>query len=344
MTCPVPGVVESRGTRVAVRRAWPTTRGGLRFEGADDAGRVRAGTITLGAVPKVRLLGHGEDPKLPDLPAAMAGGELVVHRYGKRAVVRKSEEYVKVVRAGDASALAESAEAGRRRALQAGLLAPEVLEAASGRLSTSPVPGAAFHSAARTATAQQWETWWGQWADRWPHFVVADDSGLASFSAADEVAVINAAVGRALAWSALPDRTGRGRRWTAEVCRALGRVRTPQLGVVHRDLHDKQLLAGPHGIGVLDFDTVCLAEPALDLANLLVHAQWRAIQGVWSREQAIVACSAISRVRRALAVPEDRCVAYAHGTSLRLAALYAFRPRWGAVAISWWEQQMRELS
>lgn len=344
MSCPVPGVIKHGRTRITIRRVWPTTGGRLRFEGSDDRGRVRAGSTTLGATPKVRLLAHGEDRKLPDLSTAMVGGELIVHRAGKRAVVRQDDRYVKVVRPGDAAALADAAEAGRRRAVQAGMLAPEVIEASSGQLVTSTVPGVALHSAARTATARQWWTWWAQWADRWPHLASAGNQGLERFTAADEVAVLNAAIDRALDWGALPDPTGRGREHVAEVSRAVRQVTAPQLAVVHRDLHDKQLLAGPDGIGVLDFDTACVAEPALDLANLAVHARWRATQGVWTHEQAKVACSAVAQARRTLAVPEDRCVAYAHGTSLRLAALYAFRPRWSAVAISWWEQQMRELS
>lgn len=344
MNCPVPSVIEAGRSRITIGRAWPTTRGRMRFEGTDNAGRVRAGTMTLGSIPRVKLLAYGQDRKLPDLPVAMVDGELMVHRVGKRAVVRQGEQYVKVVRPGDAAALAESAEAGRRRAVQAGMLAPEVLEAASGRLSTSTVPGAALHSAALTATARQWRTWWGQWADHWPHLVSADHRGLGIFTADDEVMVISAAVDRALAWGALPDPTGRGRQRTAEVCRAVGQVTAPQQGVVHRDLHDKQLLAGPDGIGVLDFDTVCVAEPALDLANLAVHARWRAAQGLWSREQSALVYSKVYRVARDLKVSEDRLVAYAAGTSLRLAALYAFRPRWSTVAILWWEQHMRELS
>ncbi len=344
MTYLMPEIIEADQSRITVERAWPTPSTLMRFEGTDETGRVRAGTMTLGTDSQVNLLEHGKDRKLPDLSAAMLDGELIVHRASKRAVVRRDDYYVKVVRPGDAAALAESAEAGRRRALKAEMSAPEVLRTGSGWLSTSTVPGVAMHSTAKTATAQQWQTWWEQWATAWPHFVLADQHGLDRFTAAHETNVLNAAVDRALAWGALPDPDGRGRQRTAEVCRALSESTSPQYGVTHRDLHDKQLLVGPHGIGMLDFDTSCVAEPALDLANLAVHARWRAIQGVWSADQASIACQTVRRVARNLNVPEERCAAYAASTSLRLAALYAFRPRWSNVAISWWQHQMKELT
>ncbi len=343
MTCPLPAVIQSGQTGITIGRAWPTTGAEMRFEGTDDAGRIRAGTITLGATSKVKLLDHGQDRKLPDLPMAMADGELIVHRTGKRAVVCRSEQYVKVVRPGDAAQFAQSAEVGRARAVKAGMSAPKVLRSGSGWLCTSIVPGVALHSAAKTATAQQWQSWWGQWARQWPRFVLTDQQGLDQFTAADESNVLRAAVDRALAWGALPDPTGRGRQLTAEVCSSLSQFASPQSGVAHRDLHDKQLLAGPDGIGVLDFDTVCVAEPALDLANLAVHSRWRATQGVWSSEQAAIACETVRRVARNLDVPQERYATYAASTSLRLAALYAFRPRWANAAVSWWQHQMKEL-
>lgn len=39
----------------------------------------------------------------------------------------------------------------------------------------------------------------------------------------------------------------------------------------HRDLHEKQILVSPKTAGILDFDTLSLADPALDPGNLLAH-------------------------------------------------------------------------
>jgi hypothetical protein len=39
----------------------------------------------------------------------------------------------------------------------------------------------------------------------------------------------------------------------------------------HRDLHEKQILVSGGVAGLLDFDTLCLSDPALDVGNLLAH-------------------------------------------------------------------------
>lgn len=39
----------------------------------------------------------------------------------------------------------------------------------------------------------------------------------------------------------------------------------------HRDLHEKQVLVSGGVAGLLDFDTLCLSDPALDVGNLLAH-------------------------------------------------------------------------
>lgn len=345
MGCPIPQTVSSGGTEVHIRRAWPTTRGSFSFEGVDDDdGRVRAGTAASPPTAEVRLLDYGVDHRLPDLASARQTGDVVVHRAGRRAVVRRADGYLKVVRPGGAAVLAERADQGRSRAHAAGLGAPEVLDVAEGWLLMSTVPGVALHSAAQGAAPQQWHAWWQDWATRWPALVSADPCGLPAFTPADEVAVLDAGVTRALARGALTDPTGQGRARTDEVCRELAKVTEPAVGVAHRDLHDKQLLVGPDGIGVLDFDTASVAEPALDLANLAVHARWRTAQGLWTRDQADVAADAAQQAARSLGVISARWEAYAAGTALRLAALYAFRPQWHALAQSWWRQQMRELS
>jgi aminoglycoside phosphotransferase (APT) family kinase protein len=96
--------------------------------------------------------------------------------------------------------------------------------------------------------------------------------------------------------------------------------------LVHRDLHDKQLVVAPDGaIGMLDLDLATAGEAALDLANLLVHLRWRTLQGVCSRARSELCREALldgyapdPRVR-------DRLTAYAAATWLRLAGVYALR-------------------
>jgi hypothetical protein len=349
VACPVPEVVAGG---VEVTRAWSASapdgaRGGsLRIEGRDPAGRVRAGMLSRG---RSVVLPHGEDPALPDLATWADRAELVVHRAGRRAVLRRADGYVKVLRPGRAAAAVARAEHGRRCAAAAGLSAPEVLRSGSGWMLLSEVPGQDLHSAAATAGTLQWRSWWQQWADSWPGVVAADPTGLPAHTGKDEASVLQGAVETALAWGALPGLHGAGRQATLQVCRGLAAARDPVTGVGHRDLHDKQLLGGTGRVGVLDFDTAAVTEPALDLANLAVHARWRAAQGVWDAERAEVVERAARRVARTLGVPAWRWESYAAATSLRLSAVYAFRPRWHALAVRWWVDQvgprrMRELS
>ncbi len=339
MRCPVPDVVAD----VQVTRAWSVEAprrgvgGSLRFEGHDEHGRVRAGTLTAEGPD---LLPPGGDPRLPDLEGWSSTADVVVHRAGRRAVLRRQEGYVKVVRRGRGHDLAVRAEQGRRRAAEAGLAAPEVLRAGPGWIVMSTVPGQDLHRAAATSDPAQWRAWWRQWADAWPGLVASDPTGLPAHTGSDEARVLREAVGTALAWQALPDPDGAGRAVTEQVCRGLAASPDPMTGVGHRDLHDKQLLGGTGRLGVLDFDTAAVTEPALDLANLAVHARWRTVQGVWSPEQAAVVDEAARRVAHTLGVPSWRWESYAAGTALRLAAVYAFRPRWHAAAVRWWDEEV----
>ncbi|GAA1107793.1 hypothetical protein GCM10009582_01810 [Arthrobacter flavus] len=113
----------------------------------------------------------------------------------------------------------------------------------------------------------------------------------------------------------------------------------------HRDLHDKQLLfnADSGSVGLIDCDTVSVAEPALDLANLLVHIDFRRAQGVFSAAAASTAKQAILETALAMKVSDTRMHAYSAATRLRLACLYAFRPPYRAVAHFWFERLEADL-
>ncbi len=58
--------------------------------------------------------------------------------------------------------------------------------------------------------------------------------------------------------------------------------------MLHRDLHDKQVVVGAH-IGLLDLDTLAVGERALDLANALAHLELRVDQGLMTAAAAGVA-------------------------------------------------------
>lgn len=345
---PTPAAVLHCGEFVTVLRAWPTTKttaeGALRLtvEGRDVAGRVRAAELIIARAGPgewnaagLSLAPPGRDRKLSDLASTSAAGEVVVHRYGRRAVVRQHGRYVKVLRRGRGEAAADQAERGAVMAWAAGFRAPQVLSAGQSRVECSVLPGTGLYELGGRTGLDQWRAWWGEWARRWPDLVGGDGAGLTAHTAYDEQENLRRWTTRTALFHALPDPDGAFADRATAVCLALGDGVGRPLGVSHRDLHDKQVLAGEHGLGLLDFDTAALAEPALDLANLMVHAELRADQGLWSAAHRDVAAGSVHQVAAELSVPVDRLAVYAEATRLRLACLYSFRPRHRDLALAW---------
>ncbi len=99
------------------------------------------------------------------------------------------------------------------------------------------------------------------------------------------------------------------------------------VGVVsHRDLHDGQLLISDEIATILDVDTLALAEPELDLGNLLAHLDWNGLirgEPRW-RELAdpFVAgyCEVVAR-----SIDWDRLDWYRAAAALRLACVHSCR-------------------
>ncbi len=99
--------------------------------------------------------------------------------------------------------------------------------------------------------------------------------------------------------------------------------------LLHRDFYDKQVFIDPAGrTGLLDFDTMATGEPALDVANMLVHLQLRAMQQRCSADCAEQAAAAFLEAYRPEASLQRRLAAYQDATRLRLACLYTWRPQW----------------
>jgi aminoglycoside phosphotransferase (APT) family kinase protein len=136
----------------------------------------------------------------------------------------------------------------------------------------------------------------------------------------------------ALAAHAAPGSPARAlaQRMLALAARVAGELRTGAAGrtvAVHGDLHDKQILVADDGtVGIIDFDTLTAGEAALDLANLVVHLELRALQGACTAGAAAAAGRALLDAYAPDAAMRARMPAYARATRLRLAWLYAFRP------------------
>jgi Phosphotransferase enzyme family len=110
------------------------------------------------------------------------------------------------------------------------------------------------------------------------------------------------------------------------------------LVAAHRDLHDGQLLVDDEHVGLLDFDGLCAASSALDLANLSAHLELRALQGIEGADT--YSAEACGRALLEALGDDDQgrlhepLRFYQASTFLRLALLYALRPRWASLSPS----------
>lgn len=348
---PVPAEVQLGQDRLTIDRAWPKGRRDghelVLIEGRDRSHGLRAGRLWLRPstglgwqVAKVEMTPAGVDPRLPELTDHAADGTLLVHRFGRRAVVRRSDDYVKVVRPGQAAAVARAAQQGRVVAQAAGFGAPTVGATTNGSVSFGILPGRSLHELGGVLTTAEWGTWWRRFAERWPALAQpanrAQGATPTPHTAHDEVSVLRGWLESTGRLEALPaDLHGHLAARVETVTTALLGEPAQEPVISHRDLHDKQILAQGSSLGLLDFDTVALAEPALDLANLWVHAHLRAEQGLWSARHRDVAQQEIRASADALGVTPTRFATYAEATRLRLICLYAFRPRHRRLALAW---------
>jgi aminoglycoside phosphotransferase (APT) family kinase protein len=114
----------------------------------------------------------------------------------------------------------------------------------------------------------------------------------------------------------------------------LGRAALPVTEdvAVHRDLHDGQLLTDGERVGLIDLDLLSAGSPVLDIANLTVHMVLRELQG--RTEGSLSAAENCGRaLMQGYGLEEGEAVhgevrTYQAATFLRLALVYALRPRW----------------
>ncbi|MGM0697939.1 MAG: phosphotransferase [Actinomycetota bacterium] len=340
-----PGAVTIDGQDWKVRRAWPAGGSRIAWEASLTGQGIRVGYLDERGVT---VLDADRDPKLPGLTRLLAdGGRLVSHRPGRRAVVRlRDGSFAKCVRDGKASGVI----AGQRRAVGfiPGFALPQVLSSDSSTIVLSVVPGVELHDPARLGA--EWSRAWAESLDAWAqaeshptNTVTAAATELATampfHGAADEVEVLRA--WRERARSLLETaRTARGETLLADVDELIAEVtaelddgtasaRAGSIGLIHRDLHDKQIMWDPiSGPGLLDVDTACRGERALDLGNLRAHARWRTEQGLWTLAEGAVVIDEIARVASTAGIHPARVSVYEKATLIRLACVYAFRPAW----------------
>lgn len=359
MVMHVPGEIpDDGGNPVQIRRAWPRGDGSLIVEGREGgSGRIRAGRIDAGG--HASMVPFRTDPALPGLSSAAVTGDLLVHRLKRRAVVRSDGLYRKFIAGGKAAAVADAHLAAAARLAGSGFVAPDVVTADEHSVTLTAVTGVSLHDLGagadpgpaapalgggdRCTPLDAWDRGWELWADRWPRFVgesASADSAPATrtHSAQDEVRTVGRWVELATAFDALGVSEHRLQGVAASATRLLLAGTSPARPA-HRDLHDKQILVDSDSgsVGIIDCDTLAVAEPALDLANLYVHLDFRVAQGLLSGGAAALGKHHIRRAAESLQVPDTRFDAYAFGTALRLACIYAFRPPYRQLARTWFD-------
>ncbi len=354
-TLPSVLVVPGDGHRLRLQRAWPRHDEHALIEYVDGAGRAVAGQWmadpqrrsevardTIGSIDLpgagIVLQPGGADRRLRALAPLVAarGIELRAHRPERRAVLRRVEpdgrtSYLKVVRPGDrVVAFVDRAERAAEVAAATGgrLRVPRLgqVDHDRGVLELDELVGTSlFERAGGAGWSQAWaET--GRALTRL-HEGPIHGAGLDVHTAADEADVAGRWVDRAAAFGLLPV-------VDVEALLAPLVAGVPGTsGLLHRDLHDKQVLVEPgQPVGFLDLDTLAVGERALDLANLVVHLELRVLQGRRTAAEGAAAAAALLGGAAPDALTRSRIRDYAVATRLRLAAVYAFRPAWRPVA------------
>ena len=200
--------------------------------------------------------------------------DLVAHRLGKRAVLRlTTAEAVVYVRLRAIKSDDGNARFARHRALWNSLSGRSDLRIPE-PLGTMPGIGASFFGAlpghppdfeapdsaaiARAIGALQ----------------ASDAAGLPLHTGAREARILSEWLDRCRRW-----RPDLAHRIEGPLAETLARLATADAAPrpCHRDLHEKQILVSDGVAGLLDFDTLCLSDPALDAGNLLAHLFFRGL-------------------------------------------------------------------
>jgi hypothetical protein len=106
------------------------------------------------------------------------------------------------------------------------------------------------------------------------------------------------------------------------VSRGLRKLSPAEPAACHRDFHEGQLLIGAGVCGLLDFDTLCRADPGLDIGNFCAHVRLSEIRENGTAqdfETRFRACAGTGLAGEAV-----RIGAWKRAALLRLAAIYAF--------------------
>ena len=308
------------------------------FADPERASAVAAQTEARGSVPVpvldegVLVQRAGVDRKLPALQrlVAMPGATLVTHRAERRGVVHRVERdrpatYTKALRRSRAAAMV-----ARARLAVDGVAVPPVTasDVHRGTVTCEEVPGVRLHDllADPAVPSRRLESAAGAVGAalaRLHRTAPPRDLGVHDMSA--ELEVTRAWLEYATAYRLL--NPGLAVRAHLDRLHAFAAEPGCRPVLIHRDLHDKQVLVGDgESVGMLDLDLATTGEPALDLANLLVHLELRAVQGLCPAETSRTCAQALVDGYAPAPNVWRRVPGYVLAAQLRLAAVYSFRP------------------
>ena len=299
-----------------VTRAWPDKGHRLLFEWIDGGGRLRAGCID--AQGAVQLAEPSRDPELPTL-APSPDARLLVHRLGRRAVTAEGQRITKHLPVGKPAGVADALRNAARACERAGIAHPQLLEESGCRLSMTVVPGQPL---------AQWRLpgidGWQQLVECWPRVCAYDPGGLRAHSPEAEAQTLRRWFLRAKEFGVRTD-LDRLEPGIEAACRAVTESCSP-LVVAHRDLHPGQMLWDGQRLGVVDWDTMCLAPAALDVANLWAHVELSRTQRQWEEDLTELVLGLLDELCARLGIGPVEFGIYVRATRWRLAMVHAFRP------------------
>jgi hypothetical protein len=274
--CPVDPTSHAKSIRASLSKSRNGQKEGLdkvAVVAAADAGLVLRRTGLDERLPGLRLL-HDASFARHAMQSVLGRDvgpvvtELVAHRLGKRAVLRLRgaglDVFVRLrpIKSGDgASRLRTHRALWNSLSGQADLRVPKPLGAL-------PECGAALFGVLPGGPADLENTDVNAVARALDVLQSLDPANLRVHSGTDEARIL---------WHWMERCEGRRPELARRIAPGLSRLMkildetASPLRPCHRDLHEKQILVSGGVAGLLDFDTLCLSDPALDIGNLLAH-------------------------------------------------------------------------
>jgi len=298
---------------------WPTT-----YPCRRGPWTVRNGDRWGALVPEtgeVTIVDPAYDQALPGLRPALASGSLLSYRVGRRAVVATTDHFVKVVRPKRVERVVGNHQTVSRLAT---CTVPTVVDYESdGRITVSAISGDSLHQKLRhgclDAHCEDAECLNPGDLD-----VVADAVAALHDTSPPTDLGSHADAGDWI--DAIERFDDGGARFLRTIHDHIPKVPTGRAHIVHGDLHDKNLIFGSDGVGLIDLDGLSAGVAEVDVGNLTAHLMLRALQaGAGEAVGRSQVSEFLEAYRRRRPLDQTAVAAVQRQTWLRLSGLYQFR-------------------